>query len=33
MFIRTSSTTRLADESMLKELMLVGVNRAFDESN
>ena len=32
-FIRTSSTTRLADESMLKELMLVGVNRAFDESN
>lgn len=29
-FIRTSGTTRLADESMLKELMLVGVNRTFD---
>lgn len=30
-YIRTAGTTRVADEGMLKELKLTGVNRSYDE--
>ena len=30
-YIRTAGTTRIADEGMLKELELTGVNRSYDE--